>query len=258
MIRGLYTATSGMIVQQRKQENVANNLANAETPSFKKQTILIKAKDQANMIKNEDSINEVIGKLSFGSEIDGVKTDFTQGIMTETGRVLDYALDGAGFFQIYDEAGQLSFSRNGSFKIDGAGYLTNSQNYALVGKNIATGENEKINLGDVDFTIKGEGTIVNENGEPLYTLMISDFANYDDLENLGIGVYLNKPQDGMNTEVMAEDYKLVQGFKEASNINVLDEMVKMIEISRAFESNQRVVQAIDEMLSKAVNEVGKL
>ena len=254
MIRGLYTATSGMIVQQKRQENVANNLANAETPSFKKQAVLVKSDDKVNVIKSEKTGSEIVGSISLGSEIDGVKTDFTQGLITETGKELDYAINGNAFFQIVDEAGQNGFSRNGSFRIDGAGNLINSQGHYLIGKNASNSTTEKINLLDVEFTIKGDGGIVDRDNNLKYTMIISDFSNYDDLENLGNGVYINNK----NTEVIEGDFKLIQGFKENSNVNVLDEMVKMIEISRAFESNQRVIQSIDETLSKAVNEVGKL
>ena len=254
MIRGLYTATSGMIVQQKRQENVANNLANAETPSFKEQTVLVKSDDKVNVIKSEKAENEIVGNISLGSEIDGVKTDFAQGLITETGKELDYAIDGNAFFRIVDETGQNGFSRNGSFNIDGAGNLINSQGHYLIGKNASNSMTEKINLLDTEFTIKGDGRIVDRDNNLQYTMMISDFSNYDDLENIGNGVYINNK----NTEVIEGDFRLVQGFKENSNVNVLDEMVKMIEISRAFESNQRVVQSIDEMLSKAVNEVGKL
>ncbi|MEA3423166.1 MAG: flagellar hook-basal body complex protein [Bacillota bacterium] len=254
MIRGLYTATSGMTVQQKRQENIANNLANAETPSFKKQTLLVKSDDEVNVIKSEKTESETIGSISLGSEIDGVKTDFSQGLITETGKELDYAIDGNAFFQIVDETGQNGFSRNGSLNIDGLGNLINSQGHYLIGKNALNGLTEKINLLDTEFNIKGDGRIIDRDNNLKYSMIISDFSNYDDLENLGNGVYINNK----NTEVTEGDFRLIQGFKENSNVNVLDEMVKMIEISRAFESNQRVVQSIDQMLSKAVNEVGKL
>lgn len=258
MIRGIYTATSGMIVQQRRQENVANNLANAETPFFKKQIVLVKAKDEVNMIKNGKNKNELIGGIILGTEIDDIKTDFVQGLLTETGRKLDYAIDGNGFFGIIDEDSQMGFARNGSFNVDGQGYLRNSQGHFLIGKNALTGENEEINILDKEFIIKSDGRILDKDNTLLYTLKIVDFLNYNDLENLGDGIYLNKTQNNINEEFSVEDYILVQGFKEGSNVNVLDEMVKMIEISRMFESNQRVIRSIDEMLSKAVNEVGKL
>ncbi len=254
MIKGLYTATSGMIVQQKRQENVANNLANAETPSFKKQTVLVKSDNNVNVIKSEKTESEIVGSISLGTEIDGMKTDFTQGQIIETGKEYDYAIDGYAFFQIVDESGQNGYSRNGSFRIDGIGNLTNSQGHYLTGKNASTGIDGKINLKDTEFTIKSDGRILGNDNDLLYTLTIDDFSNYDDLENLGNGVYVNNK----NAQVIEGDFRLVQGFKENSNVNVLDEMVKMIEISRAFESNQRVIQSIDEMLSKAVNEVGKL
>ena len=260
MIKSIYNATSGMIVQQKRQENVSNNLANAETPSFKVQTILTQANPSKEIYSKTGGENEEVNLLGFlpsGSEIDEINTDFKQGMITETSRDLDYAIDGNGFFNIEVEAGVRGYTRNGSFDVDAAGYLINSQGYAVIGKNLETGENEKISVED-GFSIQADGRVLNESGNNTYSLMMSDFLEYVDLNNLGNGVYLNQPQDGLNKEIVAEDLTLVQGTKEMSNVDVLQEMVKMIEISRAYESNQRVIQSLDEILSKVVNQVGKL
>ncbi len=260
MIKSIYNATSGMIVQQKRQENVSNNLANAETPSFKVQTILTQANPSKEIYSSMGGVNGEVNLLGFlpsGSEIDEINTDFTQGMISETSRELDYAIDGNGFFNIEVEAGVRGFTRNGSFDVDASGHLINSQGYAVIGKNLKTGENEKISVED-GFSIQADGRVLNLKGKNTYSLMMSDFLEYIDLNNLGNGVYLNQPQDGLNKEILAEDFTLVQGTKEMSNVDVLEEMVKMIEISRAYESNQRVIQSLDEILSKVVNQVGKL
>ena len=243
MIKSIYTAASGMVVQQKRQENVANNLANAQTPSFKAQEIIASANGQNDILKDVEGVGSLIGSLPTGTEISGIKTDYAQGLIESSDRQLDYAIDGAGFFNI-EYKGQRAFSRNGSFNLDREGYLINSQGHYVLGQNAKTGENEKILINHDDFTIKTDGTVV-DGGSNTYTLMISDFLDYDDLENLGDGVYLNNPADGLNREVMADEFSLVPAAQELSNVNVLDEMVKMIEISRAYESNQPVVQSID-------------
>ncbi len=256
MIKSIYTATSGMIVQQKRQENVANNLANAQTTAFKVQDVIASSNTQKSIMKSGEGQDEMIGIMSSGAEIDKIETDFTQGLIENSDRQLDYAIDGNGFFNI-EYNGQQAFTRNGSFNLDRESYLINSQGHYLIGKNTKTGANEKIKIAKDAFTIESDGSVVDGN-KSTYTINLSDFLNYDDLENLGDGVYVNNPADGLNREVMADDFELVSAAKELSNVNVLDEMVKMIEISRAYESNQRVIQSLDEILSKAANDVGSL
>jgi flagellar basal-body rod protein FlgG len=256
MIKSIYTATSGMIVQQKRQENVANNLANAQTTSFKVQDVIASSNRQNNIMKSGEGQAEMIGIMTSGAEIAEIETDYTQGLIENSDRQMDYAIDGNGFFNI-EYNGETAFTRNGSFDLDREGYLINSQGHYLIGKNAKTGKNEKIQIDRDTFTIESDGSVI-DGSKKTYTIGMSDFLNYDDLENLGDGVYLNNPADGLNREVMADDFQLVSAAKELSNVNVLDEMVKMIEISRAYESNQRVIQSLDEILSKAANDVGSL
>lgn len=262
MIKSISSAVAGMIVQQKKQENVANNLANAETSSFKAQTVIASAANEIeyySQLKNGNMVEvNSLGLMPSGVEISDVSTDFTQGIITESDRELDFAIDGNGFFNIQMENGNTGYTRNGSLGIDQDSYLINSQGYFLVGKDTSTGLNGKIKVNDDDCNIQSDGAILDKNGIVKFTLMMSDFIDYDGLDNLGNGVYLNVPLDGYNKEIMADDFKLISGSKESANVNVLDEMVKMIEISRAFESNQRVIQSADEMLSKVVNDIGRV
>lgn len=256
MIKSIYTAASGMVVQQKRQENVANNLANAQTAAFKMQDLLVSATGESPMVREQDGDRTVIGSMPSGIEIDDLLTDFSQGLIETSDRDLDFAIEGSGFFNIQYGTDR-AFTRNGSLTLDRDGRLVNSQGYALIGTDLSTGENGDVVLPSEDFTIAADGTVA-VSGTPRYKLQISDFIDYGDLENLGNGIYRNVPVDGLNKEVMADTFALVQGASEQSNVDILEEMVKMIEISRAFESNQRVIQSADEILDKVANQIGKL
>ncbi|SJZ52375.1 flagellar basal-body rod protein FlgF [Garciella nitratireducens] len=251
MIRGLYTSAMGMITQQKRQENVSNNLANIETNGFKKQEIIAKAFDQM-IVKNRAKISEnilsPIGKIHLGVMIDGVYTDFEQGPLEETSHSLDLAIQGGGFFTIELPNGQLAYTRDGSFQINENGQLITKQGYLVLDHNL-----QSISLENERVQIDKNGSITSDSGQK-FILNIVNFQNGQDLHRLGENLYI---LEGGQT-VPAENYLIKQGFLEKSNVNPLEELVKMIEITRSFESNQRVIQAMDETLGKAVNEIGRL
>ncbi|HKL10412.1 MAG TPA: flagellar hook-basal body complex protein, partial [Clostridia bacterium] len=118
MIRGLYVAASGMIAQQKRQENVSNNIANIETPSFKKQTLLVKARESSKISKESDGVKTPIGEMQLGLGVEGVTTDFSQGLLRETGRLEDLATDGQGYFKTRLVSGEAAYTRNGSLNMD--------------------------------------------------------------------------------------------------------------------------------------------
>lgn len=262
MIKSIYNASSGMIVQQKRQENIANNLANAETPSFKSQSVVLQEVLGGSVFSKKEGSNKMqsnfLGLASSGVEIDEIRTNFNQGMISETSRDLDYAIDGSGFISIELSQGGEGFTRNGSFKLDANGNLMTNQGYYVLGKDNRTNQTGYIALKNEKFRIEKDGRLFDEENNNIFTLKISDFTNYDDLNNIGNGIYLYQSQDGINSEVSADNFQLIHASKELSNVNVLEEMVKMIEVSRAYESNQRVIQSLDEIMSKIANEVGKL
>src|SRR5690554_1373652 len=122
MIRGLYTSAMGMIVQEKRQANVSNNLSNVETNSFKKQKIIAKAFDRVEVKNRGDHLRgnsfTTIGEMHLGVEIDDLYDDFQQGILEETNNPLDIAIEGEGFFSIQLPNGNIAYTRDGSFKIN--------------------------------------------------------------------------------------------------------------------------------------------
>jgi flagellar basal-body rod protein FlgG len=257
MIRGLYTSAMGMIVQEKRQANVSQNLSNVETNSFKKQEIIAKAFDRVGVKNRGNNLQgnrlTTIGEMHLGVEIDDLYNDFQQGILEETNNSLDLAIEGEGYFTIQLQNGDFAYTRDGSFKINENGQLATKQGYLVMGRNEYNGNLESIQLTSDEIQVGTRGIISLPDGQS-HTLNIVSFVDAQALQRLGENIYTMEGEQPL----LGVEYSLRQGFVEKSNVNPLEEMVKMIEITRSFESNQRVVQSMDETLGKAVNEVGKL
>lgn len=261
MIRSLYTAVSGLITQEAKQDVVSNNLANANTVGFKGDNLSVKKFNDV-LLENYDKVvngkhvKNVIGSISMGSEIDGVNTSFSQGMIDNTDKWSDFAIDGRGFFAVsrnLNGNNNTYYSRDGHFHVNSQGTLvTDSGDKVLAMKLSETGQTigtaAPIQVNDKELKLAADGTFV-LNGEK-YKFATADFADYNSLKKLGDNLYsgTNPIQD---TQVSVEQNSL-----EKSNVNIMNEMVNMLTAMRTFESNQKMVQSIDETLGKAVNEVG--
>lgn len=253
MIKGLYTATSGMVVQERKMENISNNLANAQTPSYKSEEIIASAAAQKTILSKNNltgTQKNLGGMIPSGVQIDEVYRSLQQGLIVETGRDMDFAISGDGYFQVPS-----GYSRNGSLTVDPLGALVNSQGQRIQGVDLSSGASGDIFLEEGNFNINKNGLIEDNSGKDLYKINLVEFENPQGLEPTGDGTYT---LGSAGAQIPSSNSTLVKGSLEQSNVNILDEMVKMIEVQRLFESNQRVVQAYDETLGKAVNDVGRL
>ena len=257
MVRGLYTAYTGMLNQQYRLDTITNNLANASTTGFKSEGVTSRAFDNVLAIKikdgSENYINRQIGSLNLGVKIGENYTDYEQGSFKNTENTYDLALEGNGFFSISftSKNGTTStlYTRDGEFTVDSEGALrTKDGDYVL-------GEGGEIYIPTeaTDVSIDSLGNITAD-GVFVDKLLITDFEDYDYLKKYGENLYIAK--DGA-VEIETEA-NVHQGYLEASNVNVVEQMVDMINISRAYESNQKVMQAIDETLDKAVNQVGRV
>ena len=257
MVRGLYTAYTGMINQQKRLDTVTNNLANASTTGFKREGLTSKSFDQMLTVKLNDLsvpyLNEGIGKMSLGVKIGKNYTDYSQGSLKETGNTYDLALAGNGFFTISytDKKGNTSekYTRDGEFTMDSEGYLRTLEGDYVQGEGGAI----MIPVETSEVSIRDNGDIYAD-GEYVDSLRIVDFEDYNNIEKFGENLY-NVVDGATETESTAA---VKQGYLEMSNINVVKEMVEMITISRAYESNQKLIQTEDDMLDKSVNQVGKV
>lgn len=248
MVKGLYTAYSGLTVQQKRLDVVSNNLANATTTGYKKEGLTTQSFKDVYGIKVKDEtvgyINQNIGTLNLGAKVGESFRSWDQGSFQNTGNTFDFALSGSGLFSISftNKAGETStlYTRDGSFQMNREGYLvTKDGDFVL-------GENGPIQL-PTDFeklTVEESGEIYAD-GQYVDRFALVDFENYDYGENLYRAV------DGATQTDAAATVN--QGYLEASNINVVTEMVDMISIARDFESNQKIMNTIDEMLGKMVS-----
>ncbi|MBU3180624.1 flagellar hook-basal body complex protein [Clostridium psychrophilum] len=257
MIRALYTAVTGMITGEAKQSTVTNNIANANTTGFKSDDLALKSFKDV-LIQNYDNVvngkntKNTIGSLSQGSKIDDVNTDFSQGVLSTTDKATDFALSGKGFFTVRRDNGITTkdyYTRSGNFQVDGTGYLVNDSGDKVLGKDNTTNAIGPINVSDGKLQVDNSGNI-SVNGVNRYKFDISDFKDYKTITKVGDNLY-----DAANP-VQAQNVSVNQNSLEKSNVNVTTEMVNMMSITRNYESNQKVIQAIDETLGKAVNEVG--
>lgn len=278
MIRGIYTGASGMLAQQAKMDNIANNLANVDTNAYKKDTTVFKAfPDMIIRRVGDDGVGIVpvgsydsmpyVGKLPTGVEVNELYKQFEQGALMKTENPLDLALEGQGFFTVLTERGEM-YTRNGSFTLNDEGILvTHNGNPVL-------GENGIIKLQQNNFMIREDGQILvnsdeygpaddfvgsnqNEwqNAIVIDKLKIVDFEYKRYLEKNGDSMYRENELSG--PALPPENIKVRQAFLEKSNVNVVREMVNMINVQRSYEANQKSITSSDATLGKLINEVGK-
>lgn len=257
MIRGLYTAHTGMLNEQNRLDVITNNLANAATTGYKKEGMTNQSFDDVLTVKLNDNsvgaLDETIGSMSLGVKAGEVYTDYSQGSLRETGSTYDMALEGNGFFTVAVKDAQgndtMMYTRDGSFKLNSEGYVVDSEgNHLMSESGYLQIPNTSGSVG-----IDGQGNVV-QDGETIDRLLLVDFEDYNYLNKYGYNLY--KAVDGA-TEREAS-CTLHQGFTEQSNVNSVYEMVQMISITRAYEANQKVMNTVDTMLDKAVNSVGNV
>lgn len=250
MLRSVETVNRNMNVLQKKLENSGSNISNVNTPGYKFQGIVQSTMESHQMLNfsGGDHLDERqdIGNFVFGNQIDLVYKNFEQGILGQTDKRTDFGIVGNGFFAVEMDGG-LGFTRNGNFIINDDNQLTTMEGYPVMGVD-AFGEMGPIYIYDENFQIDSQGNIQNHDVK----LFIADFGDYQGLETVGDTIFVSDA--GYN----AIDGEIRQGFLELSNVDVADELVKMIEISREFESNQKILSSMDETLRQAVNEIGRV
>lgn len=272
MFKGFYTAASGMLTQQRKTQMLSNNLANSNTPGYKSDQSAIRSfpelMQQSVGRNNMSSVTEKaqIGSIATGVYMQEAIPNFIQGDITQTELNTDLALvngnvpgnednnQGSIFFTLQNADGEVRYSRNGNFTLDGQGYLTNGSGLYVLDEN-----NEQIQLTNDNFTVSNDGIITGSNGED-YRIGVSYTDNPESLSKEGDGLY--SPEEG---EVLLSAYdangvtfQVNQGFLESSNVDTAKTMTDMMTAYRAFEANQKILQAYDKSMDKAANEIGKI
>lgn len=257
MVKGLYTAYTGMIHQQKRLDVISNNLANSATVGFKREGATARAFNDELAIKIKDAsegfVDRGIGKMSMGVKFGETYRDYTQGSLRVTDNTYDLALSGEGFFQISftNKQGETSvkLTRDGNFTVNVEGYLVTKDGDFVLGTD---GSPIRIDPNS-DTTIDAAGRIIQDDAV-VANIAVVDVEDYNYLQKYGENMY-DLVAGGQLTESAAA---VEQGCLEQSNVQVVKEMVEMINVTRAYETNQKAIQAVDETLDKAVNQVGKV
>ena len=261
MVRGLYTAWTGMVNEQKRLDVISNNMANSDTTGYKKQNVTSQSFDDELAVRINDNNRDTtskypIGYMNLGVKIGETYHDLSQGSLRETGNTYDLALSGDGFFTIQttNKQGETTtkYTRDGSFTVNTEGYLVTKDGDYVLDTN---GERIQIPGAQTaqNVAIDQNGNILVD-GQQVATLGIVSFENPQALLLYGENMY--DAVEGATEKVPSTI--IHQGYLESSNINVVSEMVEMITITRAYESNQKALQTADQMVEKAVNEVGRL
>lgn len=252
MVRGLYTSGWSMLALQKKMDVLTNNLANVSTTGYKKDTVVLEGfpKYLAERLNDNTTRGVPIGELSFSNDVGEVYTYFNQGTLLKTDNSLDMSIkdDGRAFFTITvpGAAGQY-YTRDGSFKLNADGQLVTGDGYYVLG------QNGIIQLNGDDFTVTRDGTII-QDGAVVDRLLITQFQDPGTLRKNGENLF-TAAENSVTEEFSGE---VMQNYLEQSNAEAIKEMVDMISLMRNYEANQRVINAIDETLDKAVNQIGKV
>ncbi|WP_163852932.1 flagellar hook-basal body protein [Paenibacillus elgii] len=297
MLRGLYTAASGMIAQQRKHDIVTNNIANLNTPGFKSGNGINRSFPEILISRvrgGKDEPGSVpVGRINTGVMAEENVSLHTQGDIQETKNPFDFALisdiqvpgarfDSSGkyvdqngqrviqpqaFFTILNAAGEQRYSLNGKFSLDANGRLIDSEGHSVLGRG-----GQPIVLMDAgtpvtNFRMTRAGQFTNAEGQPILdangqpmTLLITRVEDPNQLVREGNGLYrLNAQDQGTFRPIDAQDQVEVrQGYVERSNVDSGQSMVDMMSALRAYEANQKMIQYYDKSMEKAANEIGRV
>ncbi|HEY4341890.1 MAG TPA: flagellar basal-body rod protein FlgG [Steroidobacteraceae bacterium] len=257
MEAALWAAKTGLDAQQTQMTVTANNLANVNTNGFKKSRavfndLLYQNATQVGGSTSDTTMYPSGLQLGTGVRVVATEPSFTQGSLDNTGNALDVAIQGRGFFQILKPDGTIAYTRDGSFQLNAQGQVVNATGYQL---------QPAINIpaGAQSVTIGANGVVTAQlPGQTAPTqvgsLQLADFINPAGLQDTGGNLSVESAASGSpttGTPGLTGMGTVVQGSVEASNVNVVEEMVNMIETQRAYEMNSKAVETTDQMLQYA-------
>lgn len=267
--KGVYTALSGAMAQSLKLDTISNNIANVNTPAFKRDQQVFNEYLSANekpptviqvprVPASIESFYDMQGGDKSFVDSKGTFTDFSQGSLKRTGNPLDVAINGKGFFEVATPQG-VRLTRSGNFTLDGNGRLVTKDGYPVLsasGDAAADPAQRTLQIQNgINVSISDSGDIM-EGTEVRGKLSVVNVERLDDLQKIGNSLY------GFKSNAKAEvtsipNVSLQSAHLEASNINIVQEMTDMIQTHRVFESTQKAISAYDSMAEKLVNVVGK-
>ncbi|MGM8215038.1 flagellar hook-basal body protein [Bacillaceae bacterium W0354] len=271
MLRGFYTAGSGMIAQQRYQDTLSNNLANALTPGFKQDRSTFRAFPEM-LIQNMETFrqpttkglhlpfNHIVGSINTGTYMQEDIPLFNQGPIQHTEISTDLALmngelpDETGFlfFTVQNENGDVRYTRNGNFTVDAEGFLTTQEGFYVLNAN-----GDRIQTGTENFEVTANGEVISPFDQTLLGVVYHPNAN--DFVKEGTNLFNNEGDEAVvDARGAGVDFQIGQGQLERSNVDLQQVMTEMIRSYRMFEINQQVVRMFDQSMDLAANQIGRL
>ncbi|GAX59807.1 flagellar basal body rod protein [Candidatus Scalindua japonica] len=259
MMKALYTSATGMKAHQFLLDVISNNLANVNTTGYKRVQAnfqdLLYDKFVPAGTESAQGIQSPTG-LQVGSGVRIVATNkvFSQGVQENTGRSLDWAIQGDGFFQITHPDGTIVYSRDGTFQLNSTGEIVNSEGLKIEPSTTVPSDAVSINIGS-------DGTLSAQNADgstqAIGNITLATFLNPSGLESLGKNLYRETTASGTpqtGTPGQNGVGEIIQGFRESSNVEVVTELVNLIVAQRAYETSAKAIKASDDML-QATNRI---
>jgi len=246
---GIYISAEGAQAQGRRMEILANNLANVETPGFKRDLATLQARYAEETKRGTDYFgSHTINDLSGGVMVRDSRTDFSPGSLRKTDISTDMALNGDGFF-VVDKGGEKHLTRAGNFRVTAAGQLQTQNGYSVLSED---GQPITLDPEAGPFSVQGDGTITQ--GGASVTLAVAKPKSFGDLVKVGENLF--KPL-APTESLPATDRHVSQGYQEMSSVKPTTEMMELIEASRSFEANTNIIRSQDQMLGGLINRVLK-
>lgn len=254
MLKSLTTAATGMQAQQTNMDVIANNLANVSTNGFKKsraefEDLMYKTEKEPGAQSGLNAISPTGVQIGLGVRTASVQKDFEIGSGKITKNPLDMQIEGPGFFPVQLPDGQIGYTRDGAFKRDPSGRVTDRNGNPLQPEIVIPP-----NAQGIEISASGQIAVVTGNSnvpQNIGQIELVNFVNPAGLKSLGKNVFLPSGSSGLPQQGqpgMNGLGQIAQGQLEASNVNIVDEMVNMITAQRAYETNSKVIQASDQML----------
>jgi len=260
MIRALYSAASGMSAQQINVDNIAHNLANANTSGFKArraqfQDLMYQSVVQPGSAAGQQTVVPTGLQIGLGTRTSSNEILFTQGQFSQTDNPLDLVIQGKGFFQVRRPTGELAYSRSGEFHLDRDGNIVTPDGNALEPAITIPQNALQVSIGQdgtVSYTVPGQ-TAAQQAGQ----IQLATFPNPAGLNSLGGNLYTPTDASGEATVGVPGGQEglgtVLQGYTEQSNVSVVEEFINLIVAQRGYEANSKVVKAADDMYQQVNN-----
>jgi flagellar basal-body rod protein FlgG len=245
VLKGLYTAATGMNTALNRTNIITNNLANVNTTGYKKDTTINSS--FAEMLLKRLPDGKMLGEGGQGVKVEGTVTDFSSGGLHKTGNPLDLAISGEGFFAIQTPQG-MRYTRNGNFTRNQDGQVVTQNG------NLVLGRSGPLQVFGDQIQVDNQNNLVVD-GQVIDQIRTVTFANRDGLVKEGDTSYRTTPEVGNQ---FIGTGKIQQGYLEGSNVNAVKSMTNMIEATRYYEANQKIAKTYDRSLEETVNSVGKV